>query len=99
MTAEWVAASAAVVSIVVSLAGALVVWAARAEVATLRAEMALTGAKLETVRVEVRASIAESVNAFFERVNGNYVKKDMCKTIHAATEERLSKVEVSVEEG
>ena len=78
----------------VSLAGsavmALVAWGARAEIGTLRAEM-------QTLKAEMRASIAESVNDFYQRVNGNYVKKDVCKTICAATEDRLTKIEQSVE--
>ena len=69
---------------------ALVAWGVRAEIGTLRAEMA-------TLKAEMRASIAESVNEFYQRVNGNYVKKDVCKTIHAANEDRLLKIEQSVE--
>ena len=97
MTAEWLAAIAAVVSLIGSLVVGLVAWGAKAEVATLRAEMALGNSKLDTVRVEVRASIAEAVNDFYVRVNGNYVKKEGCKTIHAAVENRLVKIEESVE--
>ena len=91
------AAIAAVVSLIGSVIVGLVAWAAKAEVAVLRAEMALASAKMETVRVEVRASIAEAVNAFYVRVNGNYVKREVCKTVHAATEDRLVKIEQSVE--
>jgi multidrug resistance efflux pump len=97
MTPEWLYAVAAVVSLIGSLLVGLLAFAARAEVATLRAEMALANAKLETVRVEVRASIAEAVNQFYVRVNGNYVNSKLCGAVHAAVEDRFVKVEQSVE--
>jgi hypothetical protein len=80
----------AAISCMGSIIVGLVAWGRRGEIATLRAEM-------KTLQAEMRASIAEAVNDFYVRVNGNYVKKDVCKTVHAATDERLVKVEQSVE--
>lgn len=88
--AAWIAAGAAVLSLLVSVIAGLVAWGLRAELATIRAEMGAS-------RADVRASIAEAVNDFYVRVNGNYVKRDLCKTICAATEERIGKVELQVE--
>ena len=98
MAPEWLAAGAAVVSLIGSLLVGLLAWAAKAEVATLRAEMALASAKVETVRVEVRACIAEAVNEFYIRGNGNYVKKDVCKIAMGGMEDRIVQIRESVDE-
>jgi chaperone required for assembly of F1-ATPase len=92
MAPEWIAAIAAVVSLIGSVVVGLAATAAKAEVASLRAEMALNGARLETVRVEVRASIAEAVNDFYVRVNGNYVKREVCKIAMAGMEDRINQI-------
>ena len=97
MNPQWLTAIAAIVSLIGSALMGLLALAAKAEVAALRAEISLSNAKLDTVRAEMRASIAEAVNDFYVRVNGNYVKKDVCKTVHAATEDRLVKIEQSIE--
>ena len=86
MNPEWLTGIAAVAALI----GGLAAWGAKKEVETLRSEMA-------TLRAEIRASIAESTLEFYRQVNGNYVKKDICKTVHAAAEDRMVKVEQSVE--
>ncbi len=85
-------------SLLGSIIVALVAWGWRAEIGTLRAEMALASAKIETVRVEVRASIAEAVNEFYIRVNGSYVKKDVCKIAMGSVEDRIVQIRESVDE-
>ena len=86
MNPEWLTGIAAVAALI----GGLAAWGAKKEVETLRAEM-------ETLRTEIRASIAESTLEFYRQVNGNYVKKEVCKTVHAASEDRIVKVEQSIE--
>ena len=97
MSLVWLAAIAAVVSLIGSLLVGAIAWAAKAEVATLRAEMALSSARLETIRAEVRASIAEAVNEFYVRVNGNYVKKDVCKVAMSGMEDRITQIREQAE--
>ncbi|MGD0497543.1 MAG: hypothetical protein ABSC23_03805 [Bryobacteraceae bacterium] len=99
---------AAGISILASGIAGLIAWGLKGEVSTLRAEnetlrtevrgdVALFRSDMATLRAEVRASIAEGANAFFVRVNGAYVKKDVCRAVHTATEDRLIKIEQSVE--
>ena len=87
MTPEWLAALAAIVSLVGSAVVGLVVWGARAQVSNLRAEIRadreLSAQEFETLRAEVRAGIAESGARFFAQVNGNYVKRDLYNTLLA----------------
>ena len=48
---------------------------------------------METLRAEIRASIAEASNGFYRQVNGAYTKKDLCKTISNGLAERVDKLE------
>ena len=91
MTGESTSILAAAISLLGSIIVGLVAWGWRGEIATLRAEM-------KTLQAEMRASIAESVNAFYMRVNGSYVKRDVCKTIHAAESVRVDNIENRVNE-
>ncbi len=36
---------------------------------------------MNTLKAEMRASIAESVNSFYRQVNGSYVKKELFTTL------------------
>lgn len=92
MAPEWIPILAAVVSLVGSTIVGLVGWGARAEVRVLRAEMALGAEKMETLKAEIRASIAESVNAFYKQVNGNYIRKELFN----ALVDRINGLEVRI---
>ena len=66
--------AAAGVSLLGSIVVGLVAWGWKAEIGTLRAEAGMHQA-------EMRARIAESVNAFYIQINGNYVKKELYNTL------------------
>jgi hypothetical protein len=68
-------------------------WGWRGEIGTVRAEIAMIHAQMETLRAEIRAAIAEASNQFYRHVNGAYTKKDLCKTISESLAERLDKLE------
>jgi hypothetical protein len=52
---------------------------------------------METLRAEIRASIAESSAEFYRQVNGSYTKRDLCNTISDGLAERLDKLEARVD--
>jgi hypothetical protein len=62
----------------------------------LRDEIGTIHAQMETLRAEVRASIAEASTEFYRQVNGAYSKRDLCKTISEGLGERLDKPEERV---
>jgi hypothetical protein len=70
---------AAGVSALASGAAGLFVWGLKAEVAALR--------------TEIRASLAETENRFFQRVNGNYVRKELYGDLTARVDRIESRVD------
>ena len=62
----------------------------RAEIGTVRAQM-------ETIRAEIRAAIAEAGNELFARVNGNYVKRELCKSVAQGLADRIDRIEERIE--
>ena len=92
MPSEWLVVLAAIVSLVGSVIVGLVAWGAKAEVRVLRAEMALGAEKIETLKAEIRASIAESVNSFYRQVAGGYTRKELFN----ALVDRINGLEVRI---
>lgn len=59
----------------------------------LRKQVEVIDQKIETVREEFRAQLAEAGNEFFKRVNGNYVRKDLYNQLS----DRVDRVEDRVD--
>jgi hypothetical protein len=53
----------------------------------------LCGALALYVRMALSASLLEFEHRFFERLNGRYIKAELCEARHRETERRLTKVE------
>jgi len=51
------------------------------------------GAKIELARAEFHNELAEAENRFYQRINGNYVRKEVCGELFTRVEQLESKVD------
>jgi hypothetical protein len=93
MTMETTSITAASISFLGSVVVELVAWGGWGRWGMPRAEIGTSHPLMETLRTEIRASIAEASSAFYRQVNGTYIKRDLCKAISDGLAERVDKLE------